>query len=326
MAQKRPRFSVGVMAMCCGFLSLVVMAREATSAPSTADAPGDPSRKYATVHQQQMHPGASTPVTTPLSPAPSQIVESKRHRKTRETFPPSRPTTTGEEYGTGPGSPERAPRHRRMEPKMGSLSSRLVFVPSRGRRYGGFGVPTEKRQLTIEQMLEKGDYFVPNRGKKAPTASSSELMIKKGKFDVLLGGPGSPDEYFFPNRGKKEYFLAYDPIGSVRQSGGRDAFSSFEGKLAGAGENRLRRNLLENLANDHKDTFFSSRGKRIRPTTDSMVLWPGETLPPVEGRELLPNDGGTESVDFSGQQPDIEAAALLWNDAIPLYSVERPSS
>ncbi|KFB42691.1 AGAP005277-PA-like protein [Anopheles sinensis] len=320
MAPSRPRFSVGVMAMCCGFLSLTVVAREANPGLSSSLSPV----------QQQMHPGASalvggdspTRATTPLPLGTSSASgDSKRHRKTRETFPLSRPTNHGEDVETRPETTEHATRHRRMEPKMDSLPSRLVFMPSRGRRYGGFSIPTEKRQLTIEQMLEKGDYFVPNRGKKSPTAGSSggnELMIKKGKFDVLLGS-GAPDEYFFPNRGKKEYFVAYEPL-AASVSGGKFASAGFAGEVRHPSESRLRRNLLENLANEHKDTFFSSRGKRFLPAPDGLMLWPGEALP-VEGREVLPDDGTAAGEDFSDQPGD-----MLWNDAMPLFPLDRTSS
>ncbi|XP_050075072.1 uncharacterized protein LOC126562568 [Anopheles maculipalpis] len=334
MAQKRPRISVGVMAVCCGVLSLSVVARESAS----HNEPGVSSRKYVAVHHHSVQPGTfASPVdapdtlgmavTTPLTPDPKATIENERHRKTRETNKLPRPATTSDEsFSTSPTANQI--RRRRMEPKIRGLPSPLVFMPARGRRFGGFEIPAEKRQITIEQMLEKGDYFVPNRGKKAPTTGE---LIKKGKFDVLLGG--APDEYFFPNRGKKQYWLSYDRTGgNVRPLVARGA-ATFDGQLKSFTApqqlqkpiaNRLRRNLLENLANEHKDTFFSSRGKRFLPFEEELMLVPSNALD-----EQLQSDSAQEGLsdertqEFSGQSNDLDA--LLWDEDM-LLSLEQPVS
>ncbi|XP_052895126.1 uncharacterized protein LOC128302357 [Anopheles moucheti] len=338
MAPKRPRISVGVMAVCCGVLSLSVVARESASHSET----GAGSRKYVAVHHHPVHPGTfASPVdapdtlhglagmTTPLTPEPNAI-ENERHRKTRETIPLTRPTSTSDESHSTSTKATTQIRRRRMEPKIRSLPSPLVFMPARGRRFGGFEIPTEKRQITIEQMLEKGDYFVPNRGKKAPTPTGE--LIKKGTFDVLLGG--SPDEYFFPNRGKKQYWLTYDfPNG--RSVVPARAGSPFDGKLSSYTipnvqqlqqplASRLRRNLLENLANEHKDTFFSSRGKRLLPLTEELMIGPGNTLAGEQQGETMQEAlSGEMMPEFSGQPNDLDA--LLWNQDL-LLSLEQPVS
>ncbi|XP_049294524.1 uncharacterized protein LOC125769746 [Anopheles funestus] len=337
MAQKRPRISVGVMAVCCGVLSLSVVARESAS---HSDA-GASARKYVAVHHHPVHPGTfSSPVdapdtlgmagtTTPLTPDPKAI-ENERHRQTRDTIQIIRPTSTNEE-SISTGTTAKQIRLRRMEPNIRNLPSPLVFMPARGRRFGGFEIPTEKRQITIEQMLEKGDYFVPNRGKKAPTPTGE--LIKKGKFDVLLGG--TPDEYFFPNRGKKQYWLTYDSSVSNGRPMAARAVTPFDGKqnsytlsnvqqLQQPLASRLRRNLLENLANEHKDTFFSSRGKRLLPLTEELMLVPGNTLTDEQPGELGPEGlSGEMMPEFSSQPNDLDA--LLWNQDL-LLSLDQPVS
>uniref|UniRef100_A0A182SRN0 Uncharacterized protein n=1 Tax=Anopheles maculatus TaxID=74869 RepID=A0A182SRN0_9DIPT len=334
MAQKRPRISVGVMAVCCGVLSLSVVARESAS----HNEPGASTRKYVAVHHHPVHQGTfASPVdapdtlgmavTTPLTPDPKTTIENERHRQTRETYKFPRPAATSDEsISTSPTNSQI--RRRRMEPKIRGLSSPLVFMPARGRRFGGFEIPAEKRQITIEQMLEKGDYFVPNRGKKAPTTGE---LIKKGKFDVLLGG--SPDEYFFPNRGKKQYWLAYDSGGNVRPMVARGPVS-FDGQLNSftAPSNaqqqpiasRLRRNLLENLANEHKDTFFSSRGKRILPLGEELMLVPAKALDEeLQGDNVQEGLSDERTQEFSAQPNDLDA--LLWNEDM-LLSLDQPIS
>uniref|UniRef100_A0A182WK61 Uncharacterized protein n=1 Tax=Anopheles minimus TaxID=112268 RepID=A0A182WK61_9DIPT len=330
MAQKRPRISVGVMAVCCGVLSLSVVARE--SAASHSNDAGASSRKYVAVHHHPVHPGTFSPpvdapdtlgmaaMTTPLTPNP-QTIDNERVRKTRETYQSSRPASSSDE-SLSTSTTATQIRRRRMEPKIRNLPSPLVFMPARGRRFGSFEIPTEKRQITIEQMLEKGDYFVPNRGKKAPTTGE---LIKKGKFDVLLGS--SPDEYFFPNRGKKQYWLTYDTANR--------AATPFDGKLNSFPlpsvqqlqqplASRLRRNLLENLANEHKDTFFSSRGKRILPLAEELMLLPGNALAEEQQGET-PQEGlsGEMMPEFSSQPNDLDA--LLWNQNM-LLSLDQPVS
>uniref|UniRef100_A0A182M2B4 Uncharacterized protein n=1 Tax=Anopheles culicifacies TaxID=139723 RepID=A0A182M2B4_9DIPT len=328
MAQKRPRISVGVMAVCCGVLSLSVVARESASHSEA----GASSRKYVAVHHHPVqHPGTfSSPVdapdtlgmagmTTPLTPDPKSI-DSERVRKTRETY--TRPAATSDEsISTSPKASQI--RRRRMEPKIRNLPSPLVFMPARGRRFGSFEIPTEKRQITIEQMLEKGDYFVPNRGKKAPTTGE---LIKKGKFDVLLGS--SPEEYFFPNRGKKQYWLTYDstnhpttPYDGKLTSFPLPSAQQLQQPLA----SRLRRNLLENLANEHKDTFFSSRGKRLLPLAEELMLLPGNALTEEQQQGETPPEGlsGEMMAEFSGQPNNLDA--LLWNQDV-LLSLDQPVS
>ncbi|XP_035911505.1 uncharacterized protein LOC118511931 [Anopheles stephensi] len=328
MAQKRPRISVGVMAVCCGVLSLSVVARESAS----HNEPGASSRKYVAVHHHPVHPGTfASPVdapdrlgmaavTTPLTPDPKATIESERHRKTRETNKFPRPASTSDEsLGASPTANQI--RRRRMEPNIRGLPSPLVFMPARGRRFGGFEIPAEKRQLTIEQMLEKGDYFVPNRGKKSPTTGE---LIKKGKFDVLLGG--SPDEYFFPNRGKKQYWLTYDSGGNVRPMVARGAGTVPSSAAQQPIASRLRRNLLENLANEHKDTFFSSRGKRLLPLGEELMLVPTSALDDELAGESAQDAGGMSddrTQQFSGQPNDLDA--LLWNEDM-LLALDQPIS
>nr|XP_040220962.1 uncharacterized protein LOC120948562 [Anopheles coluzzii] len=335
MALKRPRISVGVMAVCCGVLSLSVVARESAS-PNEAETGG---RKYVAVHHQPVHPGSFSspaamewmPVTTPLTPAPKPIDE-ERHRKTREALQFSRPALPSDGSITTSPTPSQI-RRRRMEPKIRGLPSPLVFMPARGRRFGSFEIPAEKRQITIEQMLEKGDYFVPNRGKKAPTNGE---LIKKGKFDVLLGG--SPDEYFFPNRGKKQYLLAYDAGSNIRplvSNTARGDTVPLDDKVSNFAVpslqhlhqplvNRLRRNLLENLANEHKDTFFSSRGKRIVPMAQELMFLPPKALSDDQQDDAVP-EGLTDAraQDFTGQANDLDA--LFWNEDL-LLPLEQAGS
>ncbi|XP_050095545.1 uncharacterized protein LOC126577727 [Anopheles aquasalis] len=271
MAQPRT-FPVGVMAIVCLFLALsVVASRESGHSGSVAIG------------------GSAVPLETMTTSTPVHVAASSRqqtggnnrHRQTRETVPLPKPPAggTGEQYvGSSIDRAATTVRRRRMDPQS-RLHNQLalgplVFMPARGRRYGG----TDKRQITIEQMLEKGDYFVPNRGKKAASSSGGgggggggggdEVALKKNKFDVLLG----TDEYFFPNRGKKEYLLRYGSgrFRPLRRTTSSDNGAQAMGRIGGTTtigshplESRLRRNLLENLVNEHKDTFFSSRGKRL---------------------------------------------------------------
>uniref|UniRef100_A0A182QNG9 Uncharacterized protein n=1 Tax=Anopheles farauti TaxID=69004 RepID=A0A182QNG9_9DIPT len=335
MAQKRPRISVGVMAVCCGVLSLTVVARDSSSHSEA----GANSRKYAAVHHRSVHPGSSvmpladasatddTAVTTPYPPTPKGI-ESERRRMIRETFSYSAPASA--ESSTSSKAFNRI-RSRRMDQKMRNIPSPLVFMPSRGRRFGDIEAPIEKRQITIEQMLEKGDYFVPNRGKKTPTTGD---LIKKGKFDELLSG--TADEYFFPNRGKKQYLLSYDSGSNVRPLLNRGPLP-FERKFAVHAmpgsvqqlqhpvESRLRRNLLENLANEHKDTFFSSRGKRLRPLMEELIFVPGTALPDDTRQEHIAQDAlsNEQTEEFSGESNELDA--LLWNENV-LLPMDRPVS
>ncbi|XP_053666879.1 uncharacterized protein LOC128715983 [Anopheles marshallii] len=328
MAPKRPRISVGVMAVCCGVLSLSVVARESATHSET----GAGSRKYVAVHPGTFSSPVDAPdtlglagMTTPLTPAPKAIAN-ERHRNTRETIQLTRPASTSDTTHSTSTKATQI-RRRRMEPKIRSLPSPLVFMPARGRRFGGFEIPAEKRQITIEQMLEKGDYFVPNRGKKAPTPTGE--AIKKGTFDVLLGG--SPDEYFFPNRGKKQYWLTYDS--SPGRSVPARAVTPFDGQLNTVPNlqqlqqplaSRWRRNLLENLANEHKDTFFSSRGKRLLPLTEDLLIGPGNTLAEEQQADATPDGLSDEMMPEFSSQPN-ELDALLWNPDL-LLSLEQPIS
>ncbi|XP_055525017.1 uncharacterized protein LOC129718344 [Wyeomyia smithii] len=142
--------------------------------------------------------------------------------------------------------------------------SGLSLIPQRDRK-------AEKRELSIQQMLEGGDYFVPNRGRKR----SGNGISKKIKFDDILG----PDD-FIPNRGKKEFFkLISSPVPvsgqsinelqsfftkknvlstiknvSSKEGEGEELFFPTRGKK-GSGS------ILDNLARG-QDTFFSSRGRR----------------------------------------------------------------
>uniref|UniRef100_A0A182PQ79 Uncharacterized protein n=1 Tax=Anopheles epiroticus TaxID=199890 RepID=A0A182PQ79_9DIPT len=326
MAQKRPRISVGVLAVCCGVLSLSVVAREAASHSEA----GASSRKYtAAVHHQPVHPGSfSAPVesvpdatgttvyTAPFTPAPPKANDDERHRKTRETISLPRPALPSDEhFPTGTTTVASQIRRRRMEPKIRDLPEPLLFMPARGRRFRSYELPTEKRQITIEQMLEKGDYFVPNRGKKAP--NNGEL-IKKGKFDVLLGG--TSDEYFFPNRGKKQYLLAYDRKGAtlpLEDTLTHYAVPSLQ-QLPRPLMNRWRRNLLENLANEHKDTFFSSRGKRVVPMAEEVMLVPSRSLTDDQDDETVQEGLAEGKVqDFVGPTSN-DRDALFWNEDLLL--------
>uniref|UniRef100_A0A182N8Z2 Uncharacterized protein n=1 Tax=Anopheles dirus TaxID=7168 RepID=A0A182N8Z2_9DIPT len=337
MAQKRPWISVGVIAVCCGVLSLSVVARESSSHSEA----GANSQNHVAGHHRAVHPGSSAvpmldalatngiAVTTPLLPTRKGI-ESERRRKTRETYPFSQAAPASKELSTS-SIASNLIRHRRMDPKMRNIPVSLPFMPPRSRRFGGIEIPTEKRQITIEQMLEKGDYFVPNRGKKTPTTGE---LIKKGKFDELLGS--AADEYFFPNRGKKQYLLTYDISSNVSPLLSRSP-ASFERKLASFAmpggvqqlqhpvESRLRRNLLENLANEHKDTFFSSRGKRIRSLAEELMFAPTKTLPDEVGQEEVTQDALSDerTQEFSGE-PN-ERGALLWNEDV-LLPLDRPVS
>lgn len=118
-------------------------------------------------------------------------------------------------------------------------------------------------------MLEGGDYFVPNRGKKATGVGIS----KKVKFDDILGS----DELFIPNRGKKELFELLGGGGRAinelqpyyyNKKNVLTAIQNVGGKNDGTAEELFyptrgkKANVLDNLA-QNADTFFSSRGKRI---------------------------------------------------------------
>lgn len=148
----------------------------------------------------------------------------------------------------------------------------------------------EKRELSIKQMLEGNDYFVPNRGKKR----LGNGISKKIKFDDILGS----DELFIPNRGKKELIDFTSPsFGSGSFSASRmlnglqplfskknvlNAIQNVGSKEVENDEElfyptRGKKNILENLAQS-QDTFFSSRGKR-NPVIWSML---NEELSPWE--------------------------------------------
>ncbi|XP_049544559.1 uncharacterized protein LOC125956574 [Anopheles darlingi] len=318
MNQTRSRFPVGVMAIVCLFLALSVVAHESEHPGSVVI--GDSSVPLETMT-------TSTPVHAAASSR--QTGGNNRHRQTRETLPLPKPPAggIGEEYVGSSIDRAATVRRRRMEPQSRLRNhlalGPLVFMPARGRRFGG----ADKRQITIEQMLEKGDYFVPNRGKKATSSGGGgddAAALKKTKFDVLLG----TDEYFFPNRGKKEYLLRYSNgrFRPLRRTPLSENGSPVMGGIGGAPigshplENRLRRNLLENLANEHKDTFFSSRGKRIPEAygsgdNDSLVKF--EQLAAMDDCETS-DECGMASQLLEQNEPNGEPDALLVDDDILL--------
>ncbi|XP_055612738.1 uncharacterized protein LOC129759346 [Uranotaenia lowii] len=162
-----------------------------------------------------------------------------------------------------------------------SSSSAFSFIPQRGRKSGPLSSDAAspalaKRELSIKQMLEGGDYFVPNRGKKR----FSNGISKKVKFDEILGS----DELFIPNRGKKELLDLLVPsssqfsgrlindfrqpliVGSNSKKNILNAIQTGGHKDISTGEElfyptRGKKNILDNLAQS-QETFFSSRGKR----------------------------------------------------------------
>ncbi|KAL1400679.1 hypothetical protein pipiens_007237 [Culex pipiens pipiens] len=148
-------------------------------------------------------------------------------------------------------------------------SPSFSFIPQRGRKSDPLLSTLAKRELSIKQMLEGGDYFVPNRGKKATGVGIS----KKVKFDDILGS----DELFIPNRGKKELFELLGGGGRAinelqpyyyNKKNVLTAIQNVGGKNDGTAEELFyptrgkKANVLDNLA-QNADTFFSSRGKRI---------------------------------------------------------------
>ncbi|XP_035784279.1 uncharacterized protein LOC118462578 [Anopheles albimanus] len=322
MNQKRPRtYPVGVMAIVCLFLALSVVASREPAHPGSVVIGGSAGPLEAMTTSMPVQGAASSR---------HQTGGNNRHRQTRETLPLPKPPAggNGEEYVGSSIDRATAERRRRMDPQSRLRNhlalGPLVFVPARGRRYGG----TDKRQITIEQMLEKGDYFVPNRGKKASSSSGGagdEAALKKTKFDVLLG----TDEYFFPNRGKKEYVLRYAsgrfrPLRRTASTeNGATAMGGIGGTTIGSHplESRLRRNLLENLVNEHKDTFFSSRGKRIPEAYgsgdhDALVKFE-EQLAAMDDCETS-DDCGMASELLEQSETNAEPDGLLVDDDILL--------
>nr|XP_019545186.2 uncharacterized protein LOC109415713 [Aedes albopictus] len=193
------------------------------------------------------------------------------------------------------------------------------FIPQRGRKSdppspaSNAATALEKRELSIKQMLEGSDYFVPNRGKKRV----GNGIAKKIKFDDILGS----DEPFIPNRGKKELFDLFPAIAGGRSLNEFQPFFSKKNVLNAiqnvgskdapdsGGElfypTRGKKNVLENLAQS-QDTFFSSRGKR-NPIVWSMLSEDGPS--PWEYLEGV--DDGSSSSGSSGYDADSPSSLPL---------------
>lgn len=174
-------------------------------------------------------------------------------------------------------------------PSLFQSNGGFSFIPQRGRKSDPpqpssiSATALEKRELSIQQMLQGSDYFVPNRGKKRLSSGIS----KKIKFDDILGS----DELFIPNRGKKELFDLFPAMTRGRMLNDFQPYLSKKNVLntiqnVGSKESdsggelfyptRGKKNILENLAQS-QDTFFSSRGKR-----NPLLLAEDEGLSPWE--------------------------------------------
>ncbi|XP_055618271.1 uncharacterized protein LOC129763333 [Toxorhynchites rutilus septentrionalis] len=170
------------------------------------------------------------------------------------------------------------------------------FIPQRGRKSDSAAL-LRKRELSIKQMLDGGDYFFPNRGKKWV----GNGITKKVKFDDILGS----DELFIPNRGKKELLDLYPPpptllngrrllndlqpffskknvLGAIQKVGSKDQNEGDELFFPTRG----KKNILDSLA-QNQDVFFSSRGKR------NPIIWSMLTEPEANSWEYLLNENSS---------------------------------
>ncbi|XP_062540194.1 uncharacterized protein LOC134208142 [Armigeres subalbatus] len=185
----------------------------------------------------------------------------------------------------------------------------IAFIPQRGRKSdptSNTATALKKRELSIRQMLDGRDYFVPNRGKKRVGNGIS----KKIKFDDILNS----DELFIPNRGKKELLDLFPAVGSGKivnefqpvfsKKNVMNAIQNIGSADVDSGEElfyptRGKKNILENLA-QNQDTFFSSRGRR-NPVAWSLLndngLGPWEYV--VAADDCSSSEADRQSIDRS---------------------------
>lgn len=192
-----------------------------------------------------------------------------------------------------------------------------LFYPNRGKK--SFTNEDLNQLLTLDSsgskrnninsLLRSGDYFVPNRGKKDKVGN----LFDEGNV-------------FFPNRGKRDHYERSKRETKMTSAKNTEDIPSKGMKMGKQKvyENRSRRDLLENLAKENADTFFSSRGRRVPSasvyvSTNSIIfMTASQTLLPFQ---LLDDDKLRQNNHETNAKSAGNANSWNYDDLIDLIKI-----